>query len=92
MLPSSPQVRSVYTASNGITSALRSLPPEQAQATLCIDSTTLDVAVAREVSADVHSLGAQMVDAPVSGGPLMAMVSTVSPHLILHAAAGEKVR
>ena len=36
--------------------------------TLFIDSTTLDVNVAREVASSVVNTGAQMVDAPVSGG------------------------
>lgn len=66
MLPSSPQVRSVY--SEGVLPTLRRLPKEQSRSTLCIDSTTLDVTVAREVAGDVISTGAQMVDAPVSGG------------------------
>ena len=68
MLPSSPHVRAVYTEEGGVLAALRRLPPEQARQTLCIDSTTLDVNVAREVAAEVIAAGAQMVDAPVSGG------------------------
>ncbi|KAG5650370.1 hypothetical protein H0H81_012457 [Sphagnurus paluster] len=66
MLPSSPQVQSVY--SEGFLPVLRKLNPEHARNTLCIDSTTLDVTVARNVAADVISTGAEMVDAPVSGG------------------------
>ena len=68
MLPSSPHVRAVYTEEGGVLAALRRLPPDQARQTLCIDSTTLDVNVAREVAAEVIAAGAQMVDAPVSGG------------------------
>lgn len=71
MVPSSPHVRAVYTEANGVLSALRALPREQAQQTLCIDSTTLDVNTARQVAADVIEAGAQMVDAPVSGGTLL---------------------
>jgi 3-hydroxyisobutyrate dehydrogenase len=66
MLPSSPQVRSVY--SEGVLPTLRRLPEAQARSTLCIDSTTLDIAVAKEVASDVIDTGAKMVDAPVSGG------------------------
>lgn len=69
MLPSSPQVKSVYY--EGIIPALEKLhrhnPSEQ---TLCIDSTTLDVDVARDVASAVMKTGAQMIDAPVSGGAL----------------------
>lgn len=68
MLPSSPHVRAVFTEDRGVLSALRRLPAEHAKETLCIDSTTLDVNVARSVSAEVIAAGAQMVDAPVSGG------------------------
>lgn len=68
MLPSSPQVKSVYFGS--IIPTLKKLKedPSLSQDTLCIDSTTLDVNVARDVAAEVVALGAQMVDAPVSGG------------------------
>lgn len=68
MLPSSPQVKSVYSGS--IIPTLRKLKedPSVPKDTLCIDSTTLDVDVARDVAARVAALGAQMVDAPVSGG------------------------
>ncbi|KAJ2931429.1 hypothetical protein H1R20_g5726, partial [Candolleomyces eurysporus] len=68
MLPSSPQVKDVYY--NRIIPALASLPRAAAQETLCIDSTTLDVDVARAVANDVTSKGSKMVDAPVSGGGL----------------------
>ncbi|TDL27253.1 3-hydroxyisobutyrate dehydrogenase [Rickenella mellea] len=78
MLPSSPQVRSVYSEDRGIISALRHLSREDANATLCIDSTTLHVAVARAVSEEVHKLGALMVDAPVSGGVTGAKAGTLS--------------
>lgn len=76
MLPSSPQVEEVYR--NGIIPALESLPSDQAHSTLCIDSTTLDVHVARDVAEEVHQLGAVMVDAPVSGGVAGAKAGTLS--------------
>lgn len=68
MLPSSPHVQTVYNGSGGIIPTLGLLPEEAVRNTLCIDSTTLDVAVARAVGSDVIQTGAQMVDAPVSGG------------------------
>ncbi|TCD65419.1 hypothetical protein EIP91_002718 [Steccherinum ochraceum] len=78
MLPSSPHVRQVYSESGGIVNALRSLPADDQQSTLCIDSTTLDVQVAREIAAEVHTTGATMVDAPVSGGVAGAKAATLS--------------
>ena len=84
MLPSSPHVRNVYIEEDGIIPALRCLPQEAVQSTLCIDSTTLDVEVARGVSADVQTTGAAMVDAPVSGGVTGAKAGTLSfPTLLL---------
>ncbi|KAL5490203.1 hypothetical protein ACEPAI_5036 [Sanghuangporus weigelae] len=78
MLPSSPQVRTVYTGTHGVLSALRTLPPEDRAQTLCIDSTTLDVEVARQVASEVINMGAQMVDAPVSGGVAGAKAGTLT--------------
>lgn len=76
MLPSTPQVAQVYTGPTGILAALREL--REPQDTLCIDSTTLDVDYAREVSKLVNEAGATMVDAPVSGGVSGAAAGTLS--------------
>ncbi|KAH6918803.1 3-hydroxyisobutyrate dehydrogenase [Coprinopsis sp. MPI-PUGE-AT-0042] len=75
MLPSSPQVEEVYSR---IVPALSSLPKSQKAETLCIDSTTLDVEVARKVASDVTGLGSRMVDAPVSGGVSGAHAGTLA--------------
>ena len=62
-----PPWQDVYLkTSDSIVSALTKLP--KGEPTLCIDSTTLDVDVAREVAKKVEDTGAMMVDAPVSGG------------------------
>lgn len=65
MLPSSPQVKSVYSQ---IIPALQKLDASLTSETLFIDSTTLDVNIAREIASSVVNAGARMVDAPVSGG------------------------
>ncbi|KAF9811013.1 hypothetical protein IEO21_06717 [Rhodonia placenta] len=78
MLPSSPHVRTVYTEASGVIPALRALSEEDAQSTMCIDSTTLDVDVARGIAADVRNAGASVVDAPVSGGVAGAKAGTLS--------------
>jgi len=79
MLPSSPHVQQVYvTDAGGIIPALRSLSSEDATSTFCIDSTTLDVGVARDVAIDASKAGATMVDAPVSGGVAGAKAGTLS--------------
>lgn len=71
MLPSSPQVQSVYAGSL-IPTLQRLHASPSADTTLCIDSTTLDVDIAREVASNVIKTGAQMIDAPVSGGTSFA--------------------
>lgn len=68
MLPSSPHVQTVYAKESGIIPAIQNLPETAARETFCIDSTTLDVTVAREVAKGVVQTGAAIVDAPVSGG------------------------
>lgn len=68
MLPSSPQVQTVYCDQNGIMPGLKALKRSEAESCLFIDSTTLDVNVARQVAGNVILTGAQMIDAPVSGG------------------------
>ncbi|KAG8217294.1 NAD binding domain of 6-phosphogluconate dehydrogenase-domain-containing protein [Butyriboletus roseoflavus] len=78
MLPSSPQVKTVYCDRNGIISALKGLKNTESQRSLFIDSTTLDVGVARQVAGDVILTGAQMIDAPVSGGVTGAQAGTLS--------------
>ncbi|KAJ3780813.1 NAD binding domain of 6-phosphogluconate dehydrogenase-domain-containing protein [Lentinula aff. detonsa] len=76
MLPSSPQILSVYH--DGIIPTLRKLPADQAESTFCIDSTTLDVDVARSVAKGVAEARSQMVDAPVSGGVTGAKAATLA--------------
>ncbi|KAH9001466.1 3-hydroxyisobutyrate dehydrogenase [Lactarius akahatsu] len=78
MLPSSPHVRQVYLNSSGIIPTLRSLSQADASSTICIDSTTLDVQVGRDVAAEAHAAGGAMLDAPVSGGVSGAKAGTLS--------------
>lgn len=78
MLPSSPQVQEVYL--DRILPALKTLQnsdPQSARNTLFIDSTTLDVTVARDVARQVKLIS-RMVDAPVSGGVAGAKAGTLS--------------
>jgi 3-hydroxyisobutyrate dehydrogenase len=61
MLPSNPHVRAVYTAEDGVLATA-------SQNTLCIDSSTIDPSVAKEMAAAAAKRGVRFVDAPVSGG------------------------
>ena len=61
MLPAGAHVREAYGAPDGVIAAA-------AAGTLLIDSSTIDVATAREVAGRAAGKGLAMVDAPVSGG------------------------
>jgi 2-hydroxy-3-oxopropionate reductase len=71
MLPDSPQVREVYLGSNGAFEALRS-------GWLAIDMSSIDPAVSRELARQAADAGAEMLDAPVSGGDKGAIAGTLS--------------
>ena len=71
MLPAGAHVREVYGAPDGVIAAAPS-------GTLVIDSSTIDVATAREVAAAAAAAGLAMVDAPVSGGVGGAAAGTLT--------------
>jgi 3-hydroxyisobutyrate dehydrogenase len=75
MLPAGQHVRQVYlgdpVGEGGILAA-------GAPGTLFIDSSTIDVATAREVHAAAEAAGHAMVDAPVSGGVAGAAAATLT--------------
>ena len=65
MVPSSPHVQEVFAGSEGL---LKSLKP----GTLCIDSSTIDPAVSKDIDSAVRAAGGHFYDAPVSGGVVAA--------------------
>ncbi len=71
MLPAGAQVREVYTAPGGVIDTAGA-------DTLLIDSSTIDVATARDVAAQAAGRGLPMVDAPVSGGVAGAQAGTLT--------------
>lgn len=71
MVPSNPHVRAVYTNDDGVFSAM-------APGTLCIDASTVDPAVSREMAVAAAEHGGSFIDAPVSGGVGGAEAGTLS--------------
>ncbi len=71
MLPAGAQVRDVYGAPGGVIDTA-------AAGALLIDSSTIDVATAREMAARAAARGLAMVDAPVSGGVAGAQAGTLT--------------
>ena len=71
MLPAGEHVRAVYLGGDGLIAAV-------AKGTLLIDSSTIDVASAREVHEAAADAGQLMIDAPVSGGVAGAEGATLT--------------
>ena len=71
MLPDSPDVEQVLEGANGVFSALQ-------RGTIIIDNSSIAPGVARRLAAKATALGAQMLDAPVSGGEIGAVSGTLS--------------
>ena len=71
MLPDSPQVREVYLGPDGVFEALR-------PGWLAIDMSSIAPSTARELADRASAAGAEMLDAPVSGGDKGAVAGTLS--------------
>src|SRR5258707_12709574 len=85
MVPDSPDVEQVLEGDNGVFSALQ-------RGTIIIDNSSIAPGVARRLAAKAASLGAQMLDAPVSGGEIGAVSGTLSIMVGGDADAFEQVR
>jgi 2-hydroxy-3-oxopropionate reductase len=85
MVPDSPDVELVLEGADGVFSALQ---PD----TIIIDHSSIAPAVARRLAAKAASLGAVMLDAPVSGGDVGAINGTLSIMVGGDAAAFATVR
>lgn len=71
MLPAGEHARAVYLGDAGVLAAA-------AKGTLFIDSSTIDVATAREIGLIAAGMGHDLVDAPVSGGVGGAEAATLT--------------
>jgi 2-hydroxy-3-oxopropionate reductase len=84
MLPDSPDVEQVMDGPEGIFASMQ-------PGTIVIDMSTIAPATARRLAARATSLGAVMLDAPVSGGEIGAVGGTLSIMVGGDAAAFESV-
>ena len=71
MLPDSPEVEAVYTGPDGAFEAAR-------PGWLAIDMSSIAPRVSRELTTEAQRAGAEMLDAPVSGGDKGAIAGTLS--------------
>lgn len=69
MVPTGAHVRDVYLGKDGVMNALKQLEGDQTS-TLCLDQSTIEQRVSKEVALKMREIGADMMDAPVSGGKL----------------------
>ena len=71
MVPDSPDVEAVLEGTDGVFSALQ-------RGSILIDTSTIAPVTARRLAEKAQSLGATMLDAPVSGGEIGAINGTLS--------------
>ncbi len=71
MLPSSSHVESVYLGGSGVIEGLK-------KGQLCVDMSTIDPSVSRQVATTLSAKGGRFIDAPVSGGSVGAEAGTLA--------------
>ena len=75
MVPTGKHVQDVYVGKEmSVLSALNSMSQDQRAATLCIDQSTIEQSISKAIALQLREAGADFVDAPVSGGQLIASV------------------
>jgi 3-hydroxyisobutyrate dehydrogenase len=69
MVPTGRHVQDVYVgAEKSVLNALRTMSQDQRAATLCMDQSTIEQSVSKAIALQLRDAGADLVDAPVSGG------------------------
>ncbi|KAJ0381259.1 hypothetical protein COL26b_000603 [Colletotrichum chrysophilum] len=75
MVPTGRHVEDVYLGDSSVIRALETLDEQQRSATLCLDQSTIEQSVSRSVALKLRETGADLLDAPVSGGITMLGLS-----------------
>lgn len=68
MVPTGRHVEDVYFGDSSVIHALETLDEQQRSSTLCLDQSTIEQSVSRSVALKLRETGADLLDAPVSGG------------------------
>jgi 3-hydroxyisobutyrate dehydrogenase len=68
MIPTSKHVQDVYLSEGSIMQGLKQLDHSSVAETLCLDSSTIEQGISKSVAMEMRAAGADMMDAPVSGG------------------------
>ncbi|QKX57821.1 uncharacterized protein TRUGW13939_04941 [Talaromyces rugulosus] len=78
MVPTANNVREVYLGKSGVIRALEKLSKDDVRRTICIDESTIQQEESRSIANQVKQTGAEMIDAPVSGGTVGARDGTLT--------------
>ncbi|KAH7268977.1 NAD binding domain of 6-phosphogluconate dehydrogenase-domain-containing protein [Fusarium redolens] len=79
MVPTGKHVQEVYVGEGkSVLSALKAMSQDQRADTLCIDQSTIEQSVSNAVALQMRQVGADLVDAPVSGGVIGAEKGTLA--------------
>ncbi|KAI7759307.1 hypothetical protein LZL87_008684 [Fusarium oxysporum] len=79
MVPTGKHVQEVYVGQGkSVLSALEAMSQDQRADTLCIDQSTIEQSVSNAVALQLRQVGADLVDAPVSGGVVGAERGTLA--------------
>jgi 3-hydroxyisobutyrate dehydrogenase len=89
MVPTSKHVKDVYLGDGGVMSALKKLDAASRTQTLCLDQSTIEQSASKEVALNIRGFGADMLDAPVSGGKLSRCSTPRSGLVMGHKGPGE---
>ncbi|KAF4918024.1 3-hydroxyisobutyrate dehydrogenase [Colletotrichum viniferum] len=78
MVPTGRHVEDVYLGDSSVIHALETLDEQQRSSTLCLDQSTIEQSVSRSVALKLRETGADLSDAPVSGGVIGARDGTLA--------------
>ncbi|RSL97114.1 hypothetical protein CDV31_013182 [Fusarium ambrosium] len=79
MVPTGKHVQDVYVGQGkSVLNALKDISQDQRAETLCIDQSTIEKSISKSVALQLRQIGADLVDAPVSGGVIGAEKGTLA--------------
>ncbi|EQB56133.1 hypothetical protein CGLO_03873 [Colletotrichum gloeosporioides Cg-14] len=78
MVPTGRHVEDVYLGDSSVIRALETLDEQQRSSTLCLEQSTIEQSISRSVALKLRETGADLLDAPVSGGVIGARDGTLA--------------
>jgi 2-hydroxy-3-oxopropionate reductase len=78
MLPDTPQVDAVLFGAGGVAQGLKALGPQGGAGKVVIDMSSISPMATKDFAASINALGADYIDAPVSGGEVGAKAASLT--------------